>query len=342
MRTMPMRSMAMRMMTVLAAVLALHARAAGQSSHTHSEMIDDDRRITVDARGQVRFTDDDQGVAWMEPGARMSVEESNRGEPERRVVWREEGGRVRRTFYLDGRETAPDAGDEAWIRRALLQPIRESGAYATQRVTRIHRRGGTDAVLDEIRQIAGDGAKRAYYTALLRLPAVRGDDAARVLLHAGRGIASDGDKRTVLTTGLERFRGDRQVTEAAVRAAARIASDGDKSSVLRSATEGGALRDPAVREAFMQTARGIASDGDKSSVLIAAMASEGSAATAASALRVARTIASDGDKTRVLTSTSPSVLRNGEVRSAFSAALQTIASDGDRSRAATWLARSLP
>src|SRR4051794_33801989 len=119
----------MRVLTLLPLLLALDTGAAAaqarSSSRMHSEIIDDGTRVTIDATGQVRFSDDDAGVAWMEPGARLSVEESTRGEPERRVVWREGGGRVRRAFYRDGRETAPDAGDEAWIRRALLQPIRE-------------------------------------------------------------------------------------------------------------------------------------------------------------------------------------------------------------------------
>ncbi|HET7462961.1 MAG TPA: hypothetical protein VFJ82_17040 [Longimicrobium sp.] len=335
----------MRILPILALVLALNAGAAAaqsRTSHTHSEVIENGTRTSVEGWGQARFTDDDTGVAWMEPGARLAVEEQTRGEPERRVVWREEGGRVRRTFYRDDRETTPAPEDEAWIRRALLHPIRESGAYAEQRVARIYRRGGTDAVLDDIRQIASDGAKRAYYTALLRQPGLRPGDAARVLQDAGRRIASDGDKRSVLAAGLVRFDGHAGVARAAVEAAGRIASDGDKASVLRAAAEGGTLRDPSVREAFLQTAQGIASDGDKSGVLIAAMRAETSAATAAGALRVARSIASDGDKARVLTSTPVSTLRDPRVRTAYDAALRTIASDGDRSRAATWLVRSLP
>lgn len=335
----------MRIRSIFPLVLALYAGAASaqtRSSHTHSEIIDNGMRVIIDGSGQVRFTDDDAGVAWMEPGARLSVEEHTRGEPDRRVVWREEGGRVRRTFYRDEREAAPDAEDEAWIRRALLQPIRESGMYAEQRTARIYRRGGADAVLDEVRQIASDGAKRAYYAALLRQPGLRAGDAARALQDAGRRIASDGDRRSVLVAGLDRFDGNAEVAGAAVQAAARIASDGDKASVLSRAADGGTLRSPEVRDAYLRTAEGIASDGDKSRVLIAAMQAETSAATAAGALRVARFIASDGDKARVLTSTPAATLRDPRVRTAFDAALRTIASDGDRSRAATWLVRSLP
>ncbi len=199
-----MRKSAMRTgigAALLAALAAGAGTAAAQthSTHMHSQWVDDGHRVTVDASGEVRFSDDDAEVAWLEPGVRLSVEESERGQPERRVVWREDGGRVRRTFYRDGREAAPNPADQAWIRGALLQPIRESGAYAEPRVARIYRRGGTDAVLGEIRRIAGDGAKRAYYAALLRQPGLRPGDAARVLHDAGRSIAGDGDKRMALS-----------------------------------------------------------------------------------------------------------------------------------------------
>jgi hypothetical protein len=328
----------------LLAALAASGTAAAQTrgTHVHSQWVDDGHRVTVDANGEVRFSDDDADVAYLEPGARLSVEESERGQPERRVVWREDGGRVRRTFYRDDREATPSSADEAWIRGALLQPIRESGAYAEPRVARIYRRGGTDAALDEIRQIAGDGAKRAYYTALLRQPGLRPGDAARVLQDAGRRIASDGDKRVTLLAALDRFPRDAQVLEAMVQAAAHIASDGDKAALLRRTAENDALRDGRVREAFFATAQGIASDGDKASVLVAAMRGDDGPAVTAGALRVARTIASDGDKARVLTSTPPPALRDAQVRTSFNAAMRTIASDGDKARVATWLARSLP
>jgi len=220
----------------------------------------------VHTTGEVRFTDDDRDVAYVAPGARMTIEEEVSGQPDRRVEYHRTSDGIQRSFFRDGRAVQPDAEDEAWIRRALLHPIRESGVNAAPRTARIYRRGGVDAVLDEIRQIGSDGGKSRYYTALLRLP-LRAGETARVLRDAGERIGSDGDKQRTLAVLLERRSIAPEEMEAMLDAAARIGSDGDKSRLLIQALTRDPLADPEVREAFFRTAGGIGSDGDKSRVL---------------------------------------------------------------------------
>lgn len=327
----------------LVATVVLAGTAAGQSGQRmHSEWSDNGHRISVRTTGEVRFTDDDRGVAYVEPGARMVIEEEAFGQPDRRVEYRNTGGGIERRYFRDGREMRPDAADEAWIRAALLQPIRESGISAATRTARIYRRGGTDAVLDEIRQIGSDGAKSRYYTALLRLP-LRQDETARVLRDAGSRIGSDGDKQRTLAVLLERRAIAPREMVALLEAAARIGSDGDKSRLLIVATDHDPLADAAVRAAFFRTAASIGSDGDKSRVLIASLGrGRGGRDAVVDAVRTARGIGSDGDKSRVLTSVPAAYLRDRSVASAYQDAMGTIGSDGDRARVAAWLARSLP
>ncbi|MFL5538494.1 MAG: hypothetical protein ACJ8J0_05850 [Longimicrobiaceae bacterium] len=360
----------------LAATLAPAGGAAGQSgTRMHSEFVDGRHRVSVTATGEVRFTDDDRAVAYVEPGARLVIEEEMPGQPDRRVEYRGVGGGVQRRFFRDGREVQPGGEDEAWIRRALLQPIRESGINAAERTARIYRRGGVDAVLDEIRQIGSDGGKSRYYAALLRLP-LRAGETARVLRDAGSRIGSDGDKQRTLAVLLERRSITSEEMEAMLEAAARIGSDGDKARLLIAAAARAPLTDADVRDAFFRTAAGIGSDGDKSRVLIQAAARDpfGDAAaraaffrtaagigsdgdksrvlisvlargdvrreTVVDAVRTARDIGSDGDKSRVLMAVPAQFLRDRAVRGAYEEAMQGIGSDGDRSRVALYLVRS--
>jgi len=337
-----MRMRAIGMAMGMAAALA--GTAAGQRfrGHMHSEIVDGGRRMTIDANGELRFTDDDE-IESVGPGGRLVIEEERPSSPGRRVEFRDEGGTLRRRFFREGRETAAGAADEAWIREAMLELVRESGVNAEARVARIHRRGGTAAVLEEIRHVSSDGAKRAYYTALLRQPGLRAGETAEVLEDAGRRIASDGDKRSVLATVLERpsLRVDEMA--AMLRATARIASDGDRSSLLVRAADRDPLAAAEVRDAFFASTRAIASDGDRSRVLIAALTRpDARRDVALAAVRTARGIASDGDKSRVLMSVPAMYLRDGEVRAALLDAMRGISSDGDRSRVAIWLARSQP
>jgi len=366
-----------KMMTsalAIAATLLLAGAAAGQSgTRMRSESIRDGHRVSVTTTGEVRFTDDDRDVSYLEPGARLVIEEEGSGEPDRRVEYRNGGGGVQRSFFRDGREAQPDGADQEWIRAALLRAIRESGVNAEERTARIYRRGGTDAVLDEIGQIGSDGSKSRYYTALLRLP-LRSGETARVLRDAGHRIGSDGDKERTLAVLLERRSISAEEMEAMLEAAGRIGSDGDKARLLIAAVDRDPLESPAAREAFFRTAAGIGSDGDKARVLIQAVArdafddaaardrffqtaagigSDGDKSrvliavlgrggvrreTVVEAVRTARTIGSDGDKARVLTAVPSPFLRDRAVADAYQATLRTIGSEGDRARAAARLA----
>jgi hypothetical protein len=334
-----------RTMTIalsLAATLPLAGAAAAQSgTRMHSESRMNGHRVSVHTTGEVRFTDDDRDVAYVEPGARMTIEEEVSGQPDRRVEYRNAGGGVQRRYFRDGVEVRPNAADEAWIRRALMHPIRESGVNAGPRALRIYRRGGVDAVLDEIRLIGSDGVKKAYYTALLRQP-LRPGETARVLRDAGDRIGSDGDKQRTLALLLERRSIAPGEMVAMLDAASRIGSDGDKSRLLIQAASRYPLDDASVRAAFFRTTATIGSDGDKSRVLMAAL-TQGNVRRDAvvGALHTARTIGSDGDKSRVLMSVPEEFLGDRAVRSAFEQAMQGIGSDGDRSRVAMWLARSV-
>jgi hypothetical protein len=290
------------------ALLATATAAAGQVSrgHMRSELIEGSRHTSIEADGELRLGD---GEVYVAPGGRLVITDERPGAPDRRVEYRNDGGGMRRRFFRDGRETAPDASDEAWLRSIVEDMTRESGAGAPDRVARLYRSGGARAVLADIRKVASDGAKRAYYTALLRQPGLRAGETAEVLEDAGMRIASDGDKRMVLATLLDRPSIRANEMAAMLRAASNIASDGDKSSLLVRAAMWDALGGDGVREEFFRTARGIASDGDKA---------------------------------RVLTSVPPAFLRDAEVRAAIAQEMQGIASDGDRSRVAGWLARSIP
>lgn len=330
------------MIGALAAASLAVADGAAAQSRSRMQVIDGGHRISVETNGQVRFTDDDRGVAHVAPGASVVIEESRPGRPDRRVVYRNRGGAIERRFYRDDRPATPSADDEAWIAGMIERAVRESGMNAEERAGRIYRRGGVDAVLREIERIGSDGTRRRYYTALMRHP-LSPAETARVLRDAGRRIASDGEKQGVLATLLDRGRASDEEMVAMLEAAQHIASDGDKSRLLVRTAGRDALDDPRVRAAFFRTAATIASDGDKSRVLIAALGSgEVRRESTVDALRTARTIASDGDKSRVLTAVPPRFLRDRSVRAAYESAMQSIASDGDRSRVALFLARSLP
>ena len=364
---------------VAAAGVALLAgcRAAPAQTTSTWRSVDTDHgtRLEILARGEVDFTDDDRDVARISSDGRLTIEEAVRGRPERRVEFRpDERGGVRRLYFEDGVQRAPDADDRAWIERMILQAVRSSGVGAERRVARIRARQGVDGVLREIEQIEGDGGKRHYYVTLLRSsPALRDDETVRVFRHLAREIDSDGEKRYTLAQALERTRlgpaevaalldaagtigsdGEKryvlaQVLERAspgpaelaalLGVAATIRSDGERAYVLARVARDNPLADARVRQAFFRAAGGISSDGELARVLVTVLRREGARDdVAAAAVRASEEISSDGERARVLVSVPQRSLRSEGVRAAFERAMDGIGSDGERARVARWLA----
>lgn len=293
---------------VLAAALALAGPAAGQASRTRiqSEIVEGGRRVSVQGTGETRFTDDEREVAYVEPGGELRIEETRPGEPTRRVEYAPgPGGGVERRFYRDGRETAPDAADQAWLHEALLYPIRESARHAEPRVERLFRAGGAAAVLEEIGRLGSDGARRLYYTALLRHPGLGRDDAARALREAGSSMSGGTDQRMVLGLLLEHPSPTLDEVVAMLEGTARLQGSSDRAMLLVQAAARAPLADARVREAFFRAARGVQYPGDRA---------------------------------RVLAAVPPAALADPTVRAAFAGALETLPSD-ERARLSSRLGR---
>ncbi|HEX8697065.1 MAG TPA: hypothetical protein VF746_31895 [Longimicrobium sp.] len=358
-----------------AALLVGCGGAAAQSGTWRSSHTDHGRRVDIEVRGEVDFTEDDRDVARLSSDGRISIEEAVAGRPDRRVEFRPDArGGVQRLYYEDGVQRTPDADDRAWIEQMVLGVVRRSGLGSEHRVARLRARNGVDGVLREIDQLEGDGGKRQYYAALLRSPGLRADETARILRHAGRVIDSDSEKRYVLARALERaslgpaemaalleaaatIRSDSEKRYVLARAlelgpgpaelaalldvAAGISSDGERTYVLVRVARADPLADARVRRAFFHQAEGISSDSELARLLLTVLRRDGARDDAvAAAVRASEHISSDGERARVLVSVPERSLRSEAVRDAFERAMDGIGSGGERARVARWFARA--
>ncbi|HEX5725487.1 MAG TPA: hypothetical protein VFX98_08470 [Longimicrobiaceae bacterium] len=319
--------------------------AAGQGGSTIQHVTrENGHTLRVRVHGSVEFTDDDRGIRSVSRGGRVTLEESFRGGPHRRAeFWSTASGELRRAYYLDGEAHAFDADARAWVERTLEGMARESAVGAERRVARLRQRGGVPAVLGYVRDIRSDGAKRAYYVALLRSGGLSGAEVASVLEDAGRRIDSDGETRYVLKTALDQGLRGREAWAGFFRAAGGIDSDGEARYLLAAAAAGAPLDDDAVRRDFFRATGEIDSDGERRYVLTAVLRRSGvGPALAADVLRSAGGISSDGEKAYVLVQVPRALLAHRAVGDAYLAAAEGIGSDGERSRVLTHLARSRP
>jgi hypothetical protein len=213
----------------------------------------------------------------------------------------------------------------------LPEVIRESGINARQRVARLRRDGGVEAVLADISRTQSTSAKRAAYEALLRDGSLSSEDEARLARQAGTDLSSsDGELRVVLEAVGRRGHQAPGMAEALGAAVEHMSSDGEKRAVLEQYALQG---DRDMLLVTMRQARSISSDGEKAAFLRSTVARYLAASDEAlrnSFFSVAQTISSDGEKREVLMQTLPYGAQPGVLMSVLDVARQ-ISSDGEKS-----------
>ena len=275
----------------------------------------------------------------------------------------------RYAYSVDGERASFDDEGRAWLTELLPTVLRESGLNARQRVARIRRDGGVEAVLADIARTQSTSAKRAAYDALLQDGTLSNDEQARIARQAGTDLASsDGELRAVLeemgkrghlsssssmaeafgaavehmsSDGEKRellqqyaLKGDRDLLLVSMRQAASISSDGEKSAFLR-ATVARYLGndDEQLRNGFFSVTNTISSDGEKREVLNSVLPYIQKPAILFAVLDAARQISSDGEKSELLVSIlHKKVPMTPQLREAFMKTTRTISSDAEYRR----------
>ena len=336
------------------------------------EMIwrDGDRRLEVEAVGDIELADDDSTITRVAPGGYLRIREYNRGEGaiEFEALTNDNSGRdVEFRFAVDGRVRPFESEGRQWLEHVLLEVVRRSGLAASQRVERLLNQGGPNAVFAEIGQIESDGVKVIYFVELmddadlndsqwddflsLAAEQIRSDgDKSRLLIRtlsvisdravsvhkswlaATRTISSDGDKSRALSASMDEIDPNSAIAPEAYQTIRSISSDGDKSRVLLRWID--RVDEIPFGETFYDVAATISSDGDLSRVLLAALRAsfrQQNAAQEIQLLKAARSIGSDGDLSRVLIGALRMEL-SGETLHELLDTARTIGSDGDKSR----------
>jgi hypothetical protein len=235
---------------------------------------DGTEKISIQWSGAFRLSDDEKDIAWMEDGATLTIADG--------VVFKSQiqlrgvNGKIERTFSKNGTRRDYEPEGRAFLAAALDRMIKNSAAFAKERVAKFLKRGGPDAVLAEIDKLGKSSyTHRIYYTeltqqadlseslltkilgrvpaemtsdydkatlfiALAKLPAVTESHRVQIA-HAVKNISSDYDQRRTLEAIMDVRPLSSALAAAVLDAAASINSNYDRSLVLQEvAARGGA------------------------------------------------------------------------------------------------------
>ncbi len=347
------------------------------SVHSHNGEVDSDWhwRDGLNSRdfrmhGRVEFTEDESDVKSIPANGWFSYEESHAFSSRKYQAMADASGAIKRQYLIDGREHPFDDGARAWLRASLPDLLRESAIDAPERVRRLMKKGGANAVLDEIAKIHSSGARRVYIQELVPIGNLNAEQ-FQTILRDTRAIPSDGDKSSLLVF-LSRYTlkdnlrdyafdaastinssGDRRrvlmsflqqdpsraTLTGAAKSAEQMPADGDKSAVLIEIAHHYRAGTDDTRRAFFRAAQTVNSSGDRARVLVAVIGdAAGDRDTLVDALHATAGIPADGDKARVLVQATSYWKDDDAMRRAFFAAANTVNSSGDRSRLLSGLA----
>lgn len=181
----------------------------------------EDYELKIKAKGEFEIADDERGLSKV--GRSLRINEQDGG-LEQEVEFRNEGGRIIRTYERNRQQSPVDAQAQAWIGAMLGTILHETAINVVPRVARLHSRGGISAVLDEVAKIHSDYARAEYLLVTFSEYALS-DAELDMALRLAAKTDSDYELRRVLVAAAQNPRINSSNLATVLRAAASLDSD---------------------------------------------------------------------------------------------------------------------
>ncbi|HWC17689.1 MAG TPA: M56 family metallopeptidase, partial [Terriglobales bacterium] len=252
-----------------------HSNSSSSNSHT-----DDNGSRTwtatwtrgpcsIEARssGTVRFNTDATAIESISSGGYFEVSERV-GDTLRRVrVEPGSNGQLAYTYKLNGNQQEFDAAGRAWFSNLLLRLERVTGFAADTRVPALLRKGGPQAVLDEISQLQSDYVRQVYFIKLFENATLPAPMLVKALDQARNEISTDYSLAQVLLTIAQRYDlNDEAQRTAFLNGANKLGTDYEHARVLIELLKRPNLSEQIVRGA-LASAKSIGTDYEKGRIL---------------------------------------------------------------------------
>ncbi|WP_257385726.1 M56 family metallopeptidase [Tahibacter caeni] len=295
------------------------------------------RQLTYRSRGDVRFNDQDDGIASLGAGAKVEWEETV-GTETRRVEYRGDGATLTTRYWKDGKEQPLDAEGTAWIARIVPQLLREAAIDVEGRVARLVARGGNGAVLAEIGLIRSDHAQGRYLGELLRTRKLADSELDRAL-ELIAALDSDHEQRLALTAALASQQLGKPQWRNVLAAVAEIDSDHERATLLVE-TAAQVTGDDELRGAWLAATEEIGSDYERRRSLEALLAVARDDAALLAAMEAGGGIGSDYELRELLSHTAQKARDPNAIARRYAQTAKRIGSDFERREALVALVRA--
>jgi F0F1-type ATP synthase delta subunit len=289
--------------------------------------------FSIEMRGKIEVTEDDSDIKAMSDDGYLEINKTVFGSRRTIVIQSLGAGKLKKEYYEGRTKMDWEPNGRAWLQEILPDIVRNSTIGAESRVERIFKKGGTAAVLDEIKKIDSDHAKSHYANLLMKHPVpvkeysniintladeldsdhylseflksntdkfMQSKDATTALFNAVREIDSDHYKTVVIKQALQNQTASPENVKIILQSAAKMESDHYITEVLTSLLKQSNLSEPVIAE-MIATTNSIESDHYKTVVLTKALDKPGlTASSHQSVIESVKDIESDHYLTEVV------------------------------------------
>ena len=222
--------------------------------------------FNVEVRGKLELTDDDKDIKSMSPDGYLEITKTVFGNKRSLVISSGNNG-LKREYY-EGRTLVEfEPAGRKWMSEILPELVRSTTIGGESRVNRFYQKGGTRAVLNEIKSLESDYVKVFYGNALMSL-SIPDKDYAVAISEITSGMESDHYRSEFLRKGMDKFLKNKDATQAVFAATQNFESDHYRTEVIKEALSAG----PATLEnvkVILQATSKMESDHYKTEVLSA-------------------------------------------------------------------------
>ncbi|MEM9299339.1 MAG: hypothetical protein AAGA64_13240 [Bacteroidota bacterium] len=192
--------------------------------------------FNIEYKGDIEINDTDTDVTSISPGGYLEISKTTFGS-KRAIVIEPRGGTLKRQYYEGRKEVEWNPDGKEWLAEILPDVVRSTGFAAESRVNRYFKKGGVDAVLDEVSRLESDYVRSIYGKLLLDKDELTVNQLAKSIEELSDEISSDYYLAQMLKDNSSKFLKQEKTAEAYFSAVRNISSDYYATVVLKKSLE---------------------------------------------------------------------------------------------------------
>ena len=206
----------------------------GKDNQTHTYSNNNGVTSTeLEYRGKIIFTDNEKDVKSISPSGFIKFSKRSFGTRRTIILEGEARGEITRE-YREGSKKLPFEPDgRKWMASVLPEIIRTTGIGAAERVAKIYKQGGIDAVLEEISSLPTNYVQRIYYDAAFETSGLSTNDYVKLIEDAGEEISSSYELSKILISNSDRLTKSERTMTATIGVTKDISSSYEQSKVYK-------------------------------------------------------------------------------------------------------------